>query len=146
MQFIAKCVIGLALIAAVACAPMKLVMLNNAVADGAVCLDGTAPGYYIRYGAGQHATDFIVYLEGGGWCTSASDCASRATTALGSSKQWPASLTLDGFLSDDLTVNPAFASFTMVFVPCAFFFIPSLSKFIVFMNRLRWRLIQWRCR
>ena len=109
----------MAIIASACAMPLKLVMLGDAALnDGAVCLDGTPAGYYIRYGSGQHATDFIVHLEGGGWCTSPADCASRATTALGSSKQWPSSLNLDGFLSDDLTVNPAFASFTTVFVPC----------------------------
>ena len=31
-------------------AEAKLVLINDAVSEGAVCLDGTAPGYYFRPG------------------------------------------------------------------------------------------------
>ena len=38
-------------------------------ANGAACLDGSAPGFYISQGTGDIGqSNFIVYFEGGGWC------------------------------------------------------------------------------
>lgn len=34
----------------------------------ALCLDGTTPAYYIKYG---DPTKWIISFEGGGWCGSA---------------------------------------------------------------------------
>lgn len=43
----------------------SLKMLHAAAArDGAVCLDGTAPGYYIRPGAGADAANFKIHFKG----------------------------------------------------------------------------------
>lgn len=87
--------------------------------DSARCLDGSFGGYYFRPGRGAGARTFILELEGGGWCTSLSDCAARAGTALGSSAGWPATgcPTMDGgsngMLSDDCSVNAAFCNATM---------------------------------
>lgn len=38
------------------------------------------------------ANNWIVHMEGGGWCTSESDCLARAGSTLGSSSQWPPTL------------------------------------------------------
>lgn len=37
---------------------------------GGVCLDGSPAGYYYRPGQGPGANKFLLYYEGGGWCTS----------------------------------------------------------------------------
>ena len=51
----------------------------------AKCLDGSAPGFYFSPGSNNV---FVVHTQGGGWCVSDADCASRAKSALGSSSGW----------------------------------------------------------
>lgn len=84
--------------------------------QGAVCLDGSPAGFYIREGSGSGSESWIVHLEGGGWCRNETDCYDRSMTPLGSSKSWPASITLGGFLSDDPKVNPHFYNWNTVYV------------------------------
>ena len=88
----------------------------SSVAQGAVCLDGSPPGYYIRPGSGEAQAKWIVYLEGGGYCQDLSDCYQRSKTDLGSSKNWHSSVQLTGFLSDSETVNPDFYNWNIVLV------------------------------
>ena len=62
--------------------------------SGAVCLDGSPAGFYFfpappgtkRFRATNQS--WVVFFEGGGWCISENDCALRATTKTGSSKEW----------------------------------------------------------
>ena len=54
------------------------------------CLDGSAPGYFIRRNASD--TRWKFHLQGGGWCLSPADCLARSQGLLGSSATWPASL------------------------------------------------------
>jgi hypothetical protein len=45
----------------------SLVKINQD--NGAACLDGTAPAFYISRGVGEIGqSNFVVYFEGGGWC------------------------------------------------------------------------------
>ena len=81
-----------------------------------MCLDGSPPGYFIRQGSGDGAKKWIVHLEGGGWCVSEEDCYNRSKTYLGSSTMWPPSIAIGGFLSDNVTVNPKFADWNVVYV------------------------------
>ena len=55
----------------------------------AVCIDGSPATFY--YSKGTNATAFLFHHQGGGWCQTAELCAERAATALGSSKDYPAS-------------------------------------------------------
>lgn len=80
----------------------------------AVCLDGSAPGYFMRPGTGEGAKKWILHLMGGGWCEGAA-CYNRSLTQLGSTKYWPQSLSLGGFLSDDPNVNPDFYNWNVVY-------------------------------
>lgn len=80
-------------------AQLNLTLLHTAAAaTGAVCLDGSSPGYYWRPGKGTNASKFLLVFQGGGWCKgvgragATAACADRATGTLGSSKHW--SLTL----------------------------------------------------
>lgn len=84
--------------------------------QGAVCLDGSPPGYYIRQGNGSSASKWILHLEGGGWCADEGTCLNRSKTALGSSTFWPPSAAFNGFLSDNATVNPDFYDWNMVYL------------------------------
>ena len=49
--------------------PLDLVMLTDAQSKdrGAVCLDGTNPGFYITKGSGTGANKWVLYFKGGGW-------------------------------------------------------------------------------
>lgn len=81
-----------------------------------MCLDGSATGYFMRQGYGDGAKKWILHLGGGGWCNSSSDCYNRSFTLLGSSRAWPKSTGLNGFLSDNSTVNPHFYNWNIVYV------------------------------
>ena len=67
----------------------KLVLLTQAAEQqGARCLDGTAPGYYIERGSGTGVGKWMIHWQGGGWCTSEADCVGRSHGDLGSSKNY----------------------------------------------------------
>lgn len=114
-------------------AEAKLVLLDDAVSEGAVCLDGTAPGYYFRpgqlhlssqpsmltqctVGTGSGANSWIVHMEGGGVCSTEEECLSRSKTDLGSSKNWPPTQKGDGFLSDNNNTNPGFYNWNVAYL------------------------------
>jgi len=92
-------------------------MLNLLTNPAAQCLDGTQGGFYLRAGSPD---TWLLEMEGGGWCTSLADCASRARTAIGSSKGWPAQGCpgmdggSNGMLSNDCGSNPHFCNATGV--------------------------------
>jgi hypothetical protein len=99
---------------------MKLVLLPNSIAQqtGAVCLDGSAPGFYIQQNPASTKwivsglqlfqqwivtlglcptlffasfvliTALQVFIQGGGWCYDEQDCLGRSKTELGSSKAY----------------------------------------------------------
>ena len=79
-----------------------------------MCLDGSPPGYYLRPGSGKGSDKWILHLLGGGWCNSTSECYNRSYTDLGSSKRWPLTHSLNGFLSDEPEVNPDFHDWNIV--------------------------------
>ena len=50
----------------------KHILTDAPASHNARCLDGSPPGYYMRYAsAPENATKYVVYFQGGGWCTSA---------------------------------------------------------------------------
>ena len=81
-----------------------------------MCLDGSAAGFYIREGSGSGVSKWILHLGGGGWCVNKTDCYERSMMWLGSSKSWPSSVAIGGFLSDNSTVNPDFYNWNVVYV------------------------------
>ncbi|KAL1558144.1 [Wnt protein] O-palmitoleoyl-L-serine hydrolase [Salvia divinorum] len=60
-------------------------LLESAVATGAVCLDGSPPAYAYVEGYGTGSSNWMVYLEGGGWCFSLENCKIRSKEYFGSS-------------------------------------------------------------
>ncbi|KAG6389275.1 hypothetical protein SASPL_150740 [Salvia splendens] len=89
----------------------NITLLESAVAKGAVCLDGTPPAYIYSKGYGEGANNWIVYIQGGGWCISWEDCHNRSMSHLGSSTRMMAVYTyyppeMDGMLDDNATYNP----------------------------------------
>ncbi|CAH9074992.1 unnamed protein product [Cuscuta epithymum] len=75
---------------------VTITLIKSAVADGAVCLDGSPPAYHWDAGSGSGARNWLVHLGGGGWCINstvyenhteayADSCTARATLDIGSS-------------------------------------------------------------
>jgi hypothetical protein len=80
-------------------------------------MDGSPYAFYVEVHEGAAPSqDWLLYLEGGGWCNNAHDCALRAQTSLGSSRDYPDVFTArrGGMLSSDCTENPTFCRFKKV--------------------------------
>ena len=109
--------IVLALLLAAAAAPTSAdsSLLSFGAYPGALCLDGSPSGVYLKRGSGVNASKFIFWFEGGGWAFSADDAASRAGGRLGSSKFWTPTRAFEGILSENATLNADFASWTTVY-------------------------------
>ncbi|KAM0884148.1 hypothetical protein ACQ4PT_031188 [Festuca glaucescens] len=45
--------------------PVELTLLAGATEKGAVCLDGTPPGYHLQRGSGDGANKWLIHLEDG---------------------------------------------------------------------------------
>ena len=84
--------------------------------QGAVCLDGSAPGYYIGEGSGSGARKWILHQGGGGWCNSIVNCLERSKTSLGSSSLWRSYEEIGGIFSDNATVNGEFHNWNVVYL------------------------------
>ena len=104
---------------------LTLTLLPDAATEkGAVCLDGSPAGYYFREGTDRDK--WLLIFNGGGWCVgkdgtaaaAAAGCSERAEGALGSSKPWKPRLAEDahGMTSSNCTINPAFCTWTMVYM------------------------------
>ncbi|XP_019179026.1 PREDICTED: pectin acetylesterase 11-like [Ipomoea nil] len=69
-------------------------IIPGADEKGAVCLDGSPPAYHFSPGKDEDASNWLIYLAGGGWCTSndtysthdlsVESCSSRMKRELGS--------------------------------------------------------------
>ena len=83
----------------------------------ATCLDGSSARYYISRGA-AHATSWLLFFEGGGFCGSVSDCRARSLTALGSTKNDTVTMRLDDryYFSRETKANPLLAHAHHVYV------------------------------
>lgn len=91
-----------------------LTLIQGAASSGAVCLDGTLPGYHIHRGYGSGANSWLIQLEGGGWCNTVRSCVYRKTTRRGSSKFMEKQLAFTGILSNKPEENPDFFNWNRV--------------------------------
>ncbi|KDP23324.1 hypothetical protein JCGZ_23157 [Jatropha curcas] len=89
-------------------------LIQGAGARGAVCLDGTFPGYHLHRGYGSGANSWLIQLEGGGWCNSIRNCVYRKTTRRGSSRYMEKQLAFTGILSNKPEENPDFFNWNRV--------------------------------
>ncbi|CAL4972721.1 unnamed protein product [Urochloa decumbens] len=94
---------------------VDLTLVADAREKGAVCLDGTPAGYHLRRGSGSGAHNWLIYLEGGGWCNTVQSCSGRKTNRFGSSKFMRA-VKFSGILSNDHLENPDFYDWNIVVV------------------------------
>ncbi|KAL3743828.1 hypothetical protein ACJRO7_019006 [Eucalyptus globulus] len=87
---------------------------NSAVARGAVCLDGSPPAYHLDRGFGTGINNWLVHIEGGGWCNNVTTCLARKNTRLGSSKQMAKEIPFSGILSNKRRYNPDFYNWNRI--------------------------------
>ncbi|KAF5204433.1 Pectin acetylesterase [Thalictrum thalictroides] len=93
---------------------VPLTLIYGADAKGAVCLDGTLPGYHLHPGYGSGANSWLIQLEGGGWCNTIRNCVYRKTTRRGSSTYMEKNLPFTGILSSKAEENPDFFNWNRV--------------------------------
>lgn len=79
---------------------------------GGMCLDGSPGGFYFR--PNPASKSWVVFHQGGGWCSSPDNCAQRATTTLGSSVNWPATYE-DNYEGSALFATPPFSDMNLVY-------------------------------
>ncbi|KAM0856921.1 hypothetical protein ACQ4PT_048823 [Festuca glaucescens] len=85
---------------------VDLTLVDGAKEKGAVCLDGTPPGYHWLPGFGAGSDKWLLHLEGGSWCRNLTVCGQRKKTNLGSSDYMERRVEFVGILSDDELQNP----------------------------------------
>jgi len=90
--------------------------LTNFKQLGALCLDGTAPGYHFQKGFGSGSRNWLLHVEGGGWCNSISSCSYRKMTPLGSSNYMDIPVPFSGILSSVPSQNPGITSTLQYFI------------------------------
>ncbi|KAL9233440.1 hypothetical protein vseg_008441 [Gypsophila vaccaria] len=93
---------------------VPLTLIHGAAEKGAVCLDGTLPGYHWHRGFGSGANSWLIQLEGGGWCNNIRTCVYRKTTRRGSSKFMEKELAFTGILSNKPEENPDFFNWNRI--------------------------------
>merc|ERR1711907_668452 len=86
-------------------------LMTGAVSSGAVCLDGSPGGGYIKR---QDPQRWIIFHQGGGWCSSDESCAERAQSRLGSSSGWGPTYT-DTYEGSQLFAMAPFSNYTQVY-------------------------------
>ena len=84
--------------------------------SGAVCLDGSLPGIYLRYGKGKGKSKWFIFFDGGAWCHDRDSCYERSSTDKGSSKSLSPFLRLEGVLSSQARYNPGFYNWNSALV------------------------------
>ncbi|KAL6843858.1 hypothetical protein ACP4OV_026429 [Aristida adscensionis] len=109
----AAAVLGLVAAAAAGAADVEMVFLKTAVEKGAVCLDGSAPVYHFSPGSGNGANNWVVHMEGGGWCKNADECTVRKGNFRGSSK-FMRPISFSGILGGSMKSNPDFYNWNRV--------------------------------
>ncbi|KAG8663655.1 hypothetical protein MANES_01G236000v8 [Manihot esculenta] len=93
---------------------VDLTLIQGADSKGAVCLDGTLPGYHLHRGSGSGQNSWVIQLEGGGWCDTIKNCVFRKTTRRGSSKFMEKQIPFTGILSNKAEENPDFFNWNRV--------------------------------
>lgn len=81
---------------------------------GNACLDGSPFGYYIA--ANSSSSDWVIDIDGGGWCDSAAACATRISR-LASSTTWGRVASGSGITSGSARDNPDYHTYNRVNFP-----------------------------
>ncbi|XP_072974894.1 pectin acetylesterase 5-like [Typha angustifolia] len=94
---------------------VDLTLLSNAEEKGALCLDGSPPGYHLQRGSGSGSDSWLLNLEGGGWCNTLEKCSERQRTPSGSS-HYMNQISFVGILSNNPLSNPDFYNWNKVMI------------------------------
>ncbi|VFQ76656.1 unnamed protein product [Cuscuta campestris] len=94
--------------------PLTLLDSNYATQRGAFCLDGSPPGYHFDAGSGSGANNWLVHMEGGGWCETIEKCQSVKKIYKGSSSQFEKTMGFSGMLGGIQAANPDFYNWNRV--------------------------------
>ncbi|KAB2632059.1 notum-like protein [Pyrus ussuriensis x Pyrus communis] len=94
--------------------PVGITYVHSAVAKGAVCLDGSPPAYHLDKGYGSGINNWLVHIEGGGWCNNITTCLVRKNNRLGSSKKMLKEIAFSGILNGRHMFNPDFYNWNRV--------------------------------
>lgn len=93
--------------------PVPMTLVSNAAAKGAVCLDGSAPAYHFAPGFGSGVNNWLVHMEGGGWCSTIEECFERRNTFRGSSTKMKP-MSFSGIIGNQQKSNPDFYNWNKV--------------------------------
>ncbi|KAJ8448355.1 hypothetical protein Cgig2_021983 [Carnegiea gigantea] len=93
---------------------VPITYVQDAVAKGGVCLDGSPPAYHFEKGFGNGINNWLIHMEGGAWCNNATTCFARTKDRLGSSKLMTTSYTFSGILSNKAKYNPDFYNWNRI--------------------------------
>uniref|UniRef100_A0A2C9VUA8 Pectin acetylesterase n=1 Tax=Manihot esculenta TaxID=3983 RepID=A0A2C9VUA8_MANES len=93
---------------------IDLTLIQSADSKGAVCLDGTLPGYHLHPGSGSGQNSWLIQLELCGWCDTIRNWVYRKTTRRGSSKFMENQIRFSGILSNKAEENPDFFNWNRV--------------------------------
>ncbi|XP_038878207.1 pectin acetylesterase 8-like isoform X2 [Benincasa hispida] len=96
------------------CIIVGITYVQDAGIKGAVCLDGSPPAYHFSDGFGSGIDNWLIQLEGGGWCNNVTTCLQRRDTRLGSSRKMVTELAFSGILSNKKTFNPDFYNWNRI--------------------------------
>ncbi|XP_074558580.1 pectin acetylesterase 7-like [Curcuma longa] len=107
------CLISLLIFLEVDGGPVPMTLLESAVVKGAVCLDGSPPAYHLSPGSGSGVNNWLVHMEGGGWCRNVEECVERKGNFRGSSK-FMKPLSFSGILGDNQKANPDFYNWNRI--------------------------------
>lgn len=90
--------------------------VDDGVARGAVCNDGQPATYLTRPGAGPDASRWVIFLEGGGLCSSVPECRARAPHRRRPAGRGAAPAG-QGIFDVDAEENPDFHGWSAAFLP-----------------------------
>ncbi|KAI3690151.1 hypothetical protein L2E82_48126 [Cichorium intybus] len=93
---------------------VDITYLESAVEKGAVCLDGSPPAYHWDMGYDTGMNNWLVHIEGGGWCNNVTTCLDRSNTRLGSSKKMVEQVAFSGILHNEPQYNPDFYNWNKI--------------------------------
>lgn len=96
--------------------PAVRFIVNEAADKGAVCLDGSPPGFFLRKGYGSGADKWLLFFRPGGWCSSPSDCTDRSFSHWGSSEFFADTTGQKGILNPDRKANPDTYNWNVVII------------------------------
>ncbi|WCJ28988.1 Pectinacetylesterase family protein [Euphorbia peplus] len=93
---------------------IPITILQSAKTSGAVCLDGSPPAYHLEKGSGTGIDNWLVHMEGGGWCDDMESCMERKDTYKGSSLKMEKTMGFSGILGSKQAANPDFYNWNRI--------------------------------